>query len=221
MTTDELAGHIDQTLLKPEVNEEEMSQFLEEAGHYPFASVCIPPCYVQLAVSLLKGTPVKTGTVIGFPLGFQTATTKIGEANEALKKGADEIDMVMNITTFKSGNHDAVREEIHAIKKVAGEKTVKVIIETCYLTDDEKRAACDLVIAGGGDYVKTSTGFGPGVATVEDVELLASQSAGQIKVKASGGLKTLFQALAMLEAGADRIGASSSISILREFTDKE
>jgi deoxyribose-phosphate aldolase len=221
MTTNELARYIDQTLLKPDVNEKDIFQFLEEVKRYPFASVCIPPCYVQLAASLLKNGPTKVGTVIGFPLGYQTTISKIGEAEEAIAYGADEIDMVMNISTFKSGNFDKVKKEIGVIKNILCKKNLKVIIEACYLTDDEKKAACDIIITSGGDYVKTSTGFGPGNATVKDIELLVRQSAGRISVKASGGIKTLSQALSMLEAGANRLGTSSGISILQELTDKE
>jgi deoxyribose-phosphate aldolase len=177
---------------------------------------------VSLAAGLVKGSPIKVGTVVGFPLGYQTSSVKLFEAKEALEAGAGEIDMVMNISRFtvmdrKSGDINLVEDEISTITSSLPETVVKVIIETCYLTDEEKVSACGLVIRGGANFVKTSTGFGPGGATEEDVRLLVKAAAGRIKVKASGGIKTLDRALKMIHAGAERIGTSTGIEIVEEL----
>lgn len=214
MTLEELAGYIDLTLLKPTATRTDIERLIEGASCFPFASVCIPPCYVALARSMGKG--IRVGTVVGFPLGYQTTTAKLLEAAEATGAGAVEVDMVMNLATFKSGEWDMVRDEIAAIITVIPKTVVKVIIEVSYLTDEEKVMACELAVEGGAHYVKTSSGFTQGVR-VEDVELLKRVAAGRIKVKASGGIRDLDSALKMIGAGADRIGTSSGIGILEEF----
>ncbi|HLC18287.1 MAG TPA: deoxyribose-phosphate aldolase [Thermodesulfobacteriota bacterium] len=217
MTRDELAAKIDLSLLRPDATKREVEGLLRGALCYPFASVCIPPCYVRLASTLLAGSPVRVGTVSGFPLGYQTTEIKVREAVEAFSSGALEIDVVMNISAFKSGYLSVVEEELSRIVGELPEAAVKVIIEAAYLTDTEKVRACGVVISSGAAFVKTSTGFAPGGAIVDDVRLLKEASAGRVRVKAAGGIKTLAAALEMIEAGADRIGTSSGIDILREF----
>ncbi|MEK6590693.1 MAG: deoxyribose-phosphate aldolase [Nitrospinota bacterium] len=217
MTVNELAGSIDLTLLKPQATIKDVETLVYEAQKYPFASVCIPPCHVKLAAKMLKDSPTKIGTVIGFPLGYQTTSAKLHESLEAVDAGAGEIDMVINISYFKSGEQSMVQDEIAAIVSACSGILVKAIIETCYLTDEEKVMACELAIKGGADFVKTSTGFGPGGATVNDIRLLANTTAGRIGVKASGGIKNLDDTLKMIDAGANRIGTSAGIKIIEEF----
>lgn len=214
MTKIELAGKIDLTLLTPVATERDIERLITEAFRYPFASVCVPPCHVGFAAGLIKGTPLGITTVVGFPLGFLSADVKVFEAAAALRDGASEIDMVMNISIFKSGRAPAVEDEIRRVVTEASGATVKVIIEACYLTDAEKEAATELSISAGASFVKTSTGFGPGGATEDDVRLLGSVARGRIKVKASGGIRTTEDALKMLSAGADRLGASSGVAIV-------
>ncbi len=220
MTADELAGYIDLSLLKPQASKKEVEALIYDAQKYPFASVCIPPCYAGLAVNILKGYPVKVGTVVGFPFGYQTTSVKLYEAREAVEAGAKEIDMAMNISAFKSGKLKIVQDEISQIASSLPCVTIKVIIETCYLEDEEKRDACKLVIDGGANFVKTSTGFGSGGATVEDVRLLTNIAAGRIKIKASGGIRNLDETLKMIDAGANRIGTSAGVKIMEEFLSK-
>ena len=220
MTINELANYIDLTLLKPEVTQSTIEEFLKNAIKYPFASVCIPPCYVKLAARLLEGSGIKVGTVIGFPLGYQTTQAKKEEAKEAVNNGAQELDMVMNISAFKSGDFTIVEGEMSEIVSAVSGNVVKIIIETGYLTEGEKAVACNMVVNSGAHYVKTSTGFGPGYATVEDVTLLTEKAAGQIKVKASGGIKNLSDAMKMIDAGAKRLGTSSGIEIVEELQKK-
>lgn len=217
MKADELAGLIDLSLLKPDLTRREVEGLIRRALPYPFASICIPPLYVAPASGLLKASSIKVGTVVGFPLGYQTPVVKLFEAREAVEAGAEEIDMVMNITQFKSGDVEQVTEEIKKISSAFTDTVVKVIIETSYLTDEEKALACGLVVKGGADFVKTSTGFAPKGASERDVGILKEAAGGRIKVKASGGINTLDGALKMLRAGADRIGTSSGIEILEEF----
>lgn len=217
MTTNELAAYMDLSLLKPQASKKEIEALIYDAQKYPFASVCIPPCYMGLAVKMLKGYPAKVGTVVGFPFGYQTTSVKLYEVHEAVEAGAKEIDMVMNISAFKSGEVEMVQNEISEIVSAIPDVITKVIIETSYLTEDEKVTACEIVIKGGAGFVKTSTGFGSGGATVSDVKLLANTAAGRIKVKASGGIKNLDDALKMIDAGADRIGTSAGINIIEEF----
>lgn len=214
MTVEELAGYIDLTLLKPTATRTDIERLIREAQRFPFALVCIPPCYVALARSIGKG--IRVGTVVGFPLGYQTTTAKILEATEAAGAGVVEVDMVMNVAAFKSKEWDMVREEIAAVVMAIPKVVVKVIVEVSYLTEDEKVMACELVVEGGAHYVKTSTGFTEGVR-VEDVKLLKRVTGGRIKVKAAGGIRDLDTTLRMIDAGADRIGTSSGVEITEEF----
>jgi len=217
MKADELARYIDLTLLKPQATVKEIETLISEAKKYTFSSVCIPPCHIKQAAYILEGKNTKVGTVIGFPLGYQTTSVKLHESREAVESGAEEIDMVMNISRLKSGKLSMVQDEISEIVSAFPKIIIKVIIETCYLTDKEKVKACKLVIESGADFVKTSTGFGPAGATVADVKLLANTATGRIKVKASGGIKTLDDTLKMIDAGAMRIGTSSGVNIVEEF----
>ena len=217
MTSEQLAGYIDLTLLKPQITAKDIEALVRDAQKYPFASVCIPPCHVSLSAKMLKDSPIKVGTVIGFPLGYQTTSVKLYEASEAVESGAKEIDMVMNISRFKSGEMTTIENEISEIVSALPKIAVKVIIETCYLTEEEKIKACEMAIKSRADFVKTSTGFGSGGATIEDVKLLVKTAEGRIKVKASGGIKTLYDALTMINAGVVRIGTSSGINIVEEF----
>ncbi len=217
MTADELASYIDHTLLRPDAGTREIKGLIQDAQKFPFASVYIPPCHVRLVSEMMGKGPVKVGTVVGFPLGYQSVDAKIDEAFCAVEAGAEEIDMVMNISMFKSDELAYVQDEISEIIAAIPGIPVKVIIETCYLTDEEKARACELVINAGAHFVKTSTGFGPGGATAADVRLLADTAAGRIKVKASGGIRTLDDALKMIEAGASRIGTSAGVKIVEDF----
>lgn len=201
-----LAAYIDHTLLKPEATEKDILKLTAEAAQYHFASVCIHPYWVKLAARELAGTGVKVCTVIGFPLGATTAETKAFETKKAIGDGADEIDMVINIGALKSGNTEAVEADIRAVVEAAQGKLVKVIIETCLLTNEEKELACRLSVKAGAHFVKTSTGFSTGGATVEDVKLMRQTVGDKAGVKASGGIHTKAEAEAMIEAGATRIG---------------
>lgn len=214
MTREELLKYIDQTLLRPHATIEEMTAFLEEAKIYKFYAVCINPWFTKLAVEVMKGSGVKVGVAIGFPLGATTTMTKVYEADEALENGADELDMVINIGALKSKDYEYVESEIKKIVNLAGRKIVKVILETCYLTDEEKVTACKIAEASGASFVKTSTGFGSGGATVEDVKLMRNTVGDRLGVKASGGIRTLEDALKMISAGANRIGTSSGKAII-------
>lgn len=216
--TIELNQYIDHTLLKPDTTIEHIMQLCREAAEYQFAAVCVNPCYVGLAAHLLAGTGVKIATVIGFPLGANLTSTKVAEAQAAVQNKADELDMVMNIGAAKSGQWTAVADDIRAVVEAAEGKTVKVIIETSLLTDAEKRQACESVLQAGADYVKTSTGFGPGGANVADVRLLKSVIGpnGRLGIKAAGGITTKAAALDLLAAGATRIGCSAGVALLKE-----
>ncbi len=209
-----IASLIDHTLLKANATQEEIVKLCEEAKKYGFASVCVNPVYVSLCKQLLKGTNVKVCTVIGFPLGATTPTVKAIEAKEAIANGADEVDMVINIGALKSGNYQLVLDDIKAVREATRGKILKVIIETAYLTREEKIKACELAKEAGADFVKTSTGFGPSGATVEDVMLMRQVVGPKLGVKASGGIRTLEDAKKMVEAGATRIGASASVAIV-------
>ncbi|BAH07520.1 deoxyribose-phosphate aldolase [Clostridium kluyveri] len=217
MDKKELAKMIDHTLLKPEANYEQIVKLCKEALEYGFASVCINPCYVNAAYQLLKGSDVKVCTVVGFPLGAATSETKTFEAVQAVNRGASEIDMVINVGYLKSGNHDYVEEDIKTlVNKINGRALVKVIIETCLLNDEEKIIACKLAKKAGAHFVKTSTGFNMSGATSEDVALMYDAVSPNLKVKASGGIRTYEDAIKMINAGASRIGASSSIKIINK-----
>ena len=213
----ELAQYLEHTLLKPEATVADIIKICEEAKKYQLGGVCINPCYVALARHLLSGTGVKVITVIGFPLGATYPEVKELEAKMAADNHADGIDMVMNISAFKTGDYQAVENEIKRVVAAAAPSLVKVIIETALLTDEEKRKACQLVIAGGAQFVKTSTGFAKSGATVSDVRLLKEESAGSgIGIKAAGGIRDAATAKAMLEAGATRIGTSVGNLIVAE-----
>lgn len=215
----ELASMIDHTLLKSFATKEQIVKLCEEAKEYHFASVCVNPCYVKLAAKLLKGTESKVCTVIGFPLGANTSECKAFETKDAIAKGAQEVDMVINVGAMKSGDYDTVEEDIRAVVEAANGTLVKVIIETCYLTDEEKVIACKASTAAGANYVKTSTGFGTGGATPADVALMKANIAEGMKVKASGGIHNYGEAVAVVEAGASRIGASAGIAIVNAAED--
>lgn len=213
----ELAGYIDHTLLKPESTEEQIIELCKEAREYSFASVCVNPGYVKLASELLAGCPVKVCTVIGFPLGATTTETKVFETENAIRKGADEIDMVINVGLLKSRNYMAVERDIRCVADVCNRygKILKVILETSLLSDEEKVMGCSLSKSAGAHYVKTATGFGPGGATAKDIALMRKTVGENIGVKASGGIRDTEKAFEMIHAGATRIGASASISIVK------
>lgn len=207
---------IDHTALKPNTNKESILKLITEAKTYDFASVCVNPCWVALAHQELKDTDVKVCTVIGFPLGANTTEVKVFETKDAIEKGAQEIDMVINIAMLKDKEYDYVENEIHQIVEAAKDKAiVKVIIETCLLTDEEKIKACELSQKAGADFVKTSTGFSTGGATVHDIVLMRKTVGAEMGVKASGGVHTHEEALAMVKAGATRIGASAGVKLLK------
>ena len=214
----EIAYLIDHTLLKPEASRDEIRKLCQEAVRFGFASVCINPWYVPLAAELVHGSPVKVCTVVGFPLGSTLPQVKIREAEEVIKLGAEEVDMVINVGALKSRQDDVVESDIRGVVEACHRSGVicKVIIEAALLTADEKVRACLACKNAGADFVKTSTGFGPRGATVEDVRLLVRAVGGRARIKASGGIRRLADALALLEAGADRIGTSNGVAIARE-----
>ena len=209
-----LNKYIDHTLLKPDASQEQIETLIEEAKKYDFASVCVNPTWVSFAAQALKTTDVKVCTVIGFPLGANTPELKAFETSDAIRNGANEIDMVINIGALKSQNFDLVEKDIRAVVEAAKGTLVKVIIETCLLTDDEKVKACQIAQKAGADFVKTSTGFSTGGATVRDVALMRKTVGPDMGVKASGGARSYEDALAFIEAGATRIGASSGVAIM-------
>ncbi|MBQ9046905.1 MAG: deoxyribose-phosphate aldolase [Solobacterium sp.] len=206
--------YIDSTILKADATEEMIRNLCREAKKHDFAAVCVNPCWVSVAAEELEGTDVHVACVAGFPLGQNSSVIKAGEAAEAVHNGADEIDMVINIGRLISGDIDYVRDEIKLIKKTIGNRILKVIIECCLLNDEQKIAACKAAVEAGADYVKTSTGFSAGGATVEDVRLMKETVGDKAKVKAAGGIRTKEQMDRMIEAGAERIGTSSGASLL-------
>lgn len=209
-----LAKYIDHTLLKPEAEENEIVKLCQEAAEFEFASVCVNPCNVLLAAKLLKDSQVRVCTVIGFPLGANTTAVKVFEATDALKNGATEIDMVINIGKLKEKNYSYVGEEIWKLAEaVKGKGLLKVIVETCLLTDDEIVKISEIVRDSGADFIKTSTGFSKAGAKVEHIRLMKSVLGDSIGIKASGGIRDYETAMAMIEAGATRIGASASVKI--------
>lgn len=214
MNKREVAKLIDHTLLKAVATPEQIARLCAEAKEYEFASVCVNGANVAQCAELLAGTDIDVCTVIGFPLGAMTSAAKAFETRDALEAGATEFDMVINIGALKAGDTDLVRDDIKAVIEAAGGHTVKVIIETCYLTDEEKVQACKAATAAGADFVKTSTGFGPAGATVADVALMKASIAPGMQVKAAGGIRTYEDLTNMVEAGATRIGASAGIQIL-------
>ena len=224
MRVREFAKTLDHTLLKPDAKEEDVRKLCGEAAHHHFAAVCVPPCHVRLAARELRGTDVKVATVVSFPFGADTTAVKAAAIRDAMGGGASELDVVMNISKFLSGGFAYVAEELSslngevsavAINNGLNDAVLKVIIETTYLSDNMKRLAVQIVAASGADFVKTSTGFGPSVAA-EDVALLREEAPEGLAVKASGGIRTLEEALDLLNAGASRLGTSSSVKIMRE-----
>ncbi|MCS3918183.1 deoxyribose-phosphate aldolase [Fervidibacter sacchari] len=220
MTRKEVAQKIDLAVLRPDATESDVLKGCEQAKFWGVKSLVVLPCWLELIVRELEGSEVVPSTVIAFPFGAETTEVKVATAKWAVQVGAGELDMVMAIGQFKSGNSDYVRRDIEAAveaaKSVRSDVIVKVIIETGYLTDDEKRVAAQIVEAAGADFVKTSTGFGPKGATVEDVKLLKQSVSERVKVKAAGGIRTWQQAQALLSAGADRLGTSSAAEILKD-----
>lgn len=210
----ELARWIDHTMLKPDATREEIEKICHEAIEFGFASVCVNPTWVPLAYKKLRGNGPKVCTVVGFPLGATFPEVKALETELAVERGADEIDMVINIGALKSGDYDLVEHDIRSVVRAAGRRIVKVIIETCLLTDEEKVKACTLAKIAGANYVKTSTGFSKGGATVKDVALMRKVVGSEMGVKASGGVRSYEEACKMVEAGATRIGASASVAIV-------
>ncbi|MGI6377770.1 deoxyribose-phosphate aldolase [bacterium] len=204
---------IDHTLLKPEASQEAIAKLCLEAKEYNFYAVCVNPCYVKFCTQQLKGSRVKVCTVIGFPLGATTSETKAFETSNALDNGADEIDMVINVGALKAGFYDYVYGDIKAVVKAAKGRLVKVIIETCLLSDEEKVQACKLALEAGADFVKTSTGFSTGGATVHDVSLMRKTVGDKLGVKASGGIRSREDLEALVQAGASRIGTSSGVKL--------
>lgn len=213
----DLATCIDHTLLRPDATYEQVAQLCREAAEHRFASVCLNPAHVAAAAALLRGTGVAVCTVVGFPLGATTTEVKVYETRQAIRSGASEIDMVIHVGALKSGDWGAVEHDIRLVAKECGrDALLKVIIEAAFLTDEEKVQACAIAQLAGADFVKTSTGFGPGGATLADVELMRRTVGADLGVKAAGGIRDLETAERMIAAGADRIGASASVKILRE-----
>jgi deoxyribose-phosphate aldolase len=228
MRVREFAKTIDHTLLRPDATEKEIVRLCEEAATHHFASVCVPPCYVRRAARELRGTDVKVGTVVSFPFGADETRVKTVAVHEAIVGGASELDVVMNISRFLSGDFSYVAEELSnvtqevsvvAMNNGLNDVVVKVIIETAYLTDRMKRLAVQMVAASGADFVKTSTGFGPAGANVKDVALLREEAPEGLAVKASGGISTLQDAIDILNAGASRLGMSRSVQVMMEAED--
>ena len=211
----ELNKYIDHTILKATASSADVQKLCEEAIEHEFYSVCVNGCYVVDAKHLLQGTDVKVAAVVGFPLGAMTTAAKIFEAKEAVENGASEIDMVINVAKLKDGEFEYVENEIRQIKEAIGDNVLKVIIETCYLTDEEKVKACELSLAAKADFVKTSTGFGTDGATYEDVKLMKSVVGDNAKVKASGGVRDKETAQKYIDLGAERLGTSSGIDIVK------
>lgn len=209
-------SHVDHTLLKATATWEEVSALCREALEHGMATVCIPPYFVRMAKAEYPNLPVCT--VIGFPLGYNTTAVKAAEAEQALREGADEIDMVVNLGNVKAGRFDQVTEEIKKLKDIAGDKVLKVIVETCYLSEEEKIALCGCVTDAGADYIKTSTGFGTGGATLADIRLFQRHIGPGVKIKASGGIRTAEDMEAYLAEGVDRIGASAAI---KAYADRD
>lgn len=217
-----LNKYIDHTLLKADATKDRILTLCQQAREYDFASVCVNTCWVKTCKEALKGTDVNVCTVVGFPLGAMSTEGKALETRQAVLDGANEIDMVINVGALKDKDYDYVIKDIAAVVKEAGDRVVKVIIETCLLTDEEKVAACECSIKGGAKFVKTSTGFSTGGATAEDVKLMYEtvKDAG-LKVKASGGIKTLVDAEKMIEAGAERLGCSAGMQIMKDFEERQ
>jgi deoxyribose-phosphate aldolase len=215
MKSEQIAAMIDHTLLKADGTRNDIIKLCEEAKQYNFATVCVNPYWVPLAVEELKGSKVGVTTVIGFPLGSSSSLIKVAEARDSIANGATEIDMVLNVGAMKSGDFQAVENDIRGVAQACqGKAILKVIIETCYLTDSEKLQAAQLCKLAGADFVKTSTGFGPTGATIEDIQLIRQAVGDKMGIKASGGVRDLPFALQLIEAGATRLGTSSGIALV-------
>jgi len=223
ITYRQLAKVIDHSLLRPELTQADVIAGCQLARRYDVASVCVKPCHVRLAVEQLRGSDVKVGTVIGFPHGGHTTAVKVAEANQAMDDGAVELDMVLNIGELRSGNLDYVQADVQAVCEAAHARgvLVKVIFENAYLTDEQKIQACRLCEAAGADWVKTSTGFAPTGATLEDLRLMRANVGPRVQVKAAGGVRTLDALLAVIDAGCTRCGATATAAILDEFKARQ
>lgn len=213
MTNQEILSHVDHTQLKPYATWEDIKRLCDEAVLYHTASVCVPPCYIK-RIHDAYGEKLKICTVVGFPLGYSVTESKLREVEQALADGCDEIDMVVNISDVKNGCYEKVEEEIRAVKRVCGQHILKVIVETCYLTETEKLAMCRAVTDAGADYIKTSTGFGTDGATQADVELFAKHIGPNVKIKAAGGISTREDMEMFLDLGCDRLGTSRAVGLL-------
>ena len=214
MTNQEILSHVDHTLLKAFATWDQIKALCDEAIEYKCASVCVPPSYVK-RIKETYGDKLEICTVIGFPLGYETTAGKIADAKQCIEDGATEIDMVVNIAEVKCGNFEYAENEIKALREATKGNILKVIIETCYLTDDEKIALCKAVTNAGADYIKTSTGFGTAGATLEDIRLFKENIGPSVKMKAAGGITTVDEVVAYLEAGCDRIGTSRAVALLK------
>lgn len=223
VTVEQLANMIDHTNLKAFADDAAFEKLCDEAKKYNFKMVAINPAQTVRCKKKLEGSPVHVGAAIGFPLGQTTLECKIFETKDAIEKGADEIDYVINVAELKNKNYDYIKKEMEEIVKICREagKTSKVIFETCYLTDDEKRKVAEIAKEVKPDFIKTSTGFGTGGATVEDVKLMKSVVGDEVKVKAAGGIRDLKTALAMIEAGAERLGTSAGVAIVEEYNNQK
>lgn len=214
-----LPALLDHTILRPDATRADVRRLSQEAKEHGFTVIFIPPCYAAEAVEAVAGSNVRVGIPVGFPLGGHSTATKVVEALDGVKQGATVLDMVINVSRLKSGDLDAVRQDIAEVVNATPLAEHKVILETCYLTEQEKQTACRLVVEAGAEYVKTSTGFGTSGATVADVRLMKAAVDGRAKVKASGGIRDWTAAKAMLEAGADRIGTSASLAIVAQWRE--
>lgn len=217
----ELNKYIDHTLLKAVASEADIKKLCEEAKEYNFRAVCVNGCYVKTAVEELKGSETGVAAVIGFPLGAMTKEAKVFEAKKCIEEGADEIDMVINIGFLKDGKYEEVEQEIREIKEAIGDKVLKVIHENCYLTEDEKRKACELSVNAKADFVKTSTGFGTGGSTFEDVALMKEVVGKKAEIKAAGGVRDFDTAKKYIDMGVTRLGTSSGVSLMTTGKAKE
>ena len=213
MNKEQLFSYVDHTQLKAFATWMDIQKLCEEAIEYKTASVCVPPCYIK-RIADIYGDSINICTVVGFPLGYSTTDAKVQEVKNAIADGASEIDMVVNVSDVKNGDYDKVEAEIKALREACGDKILKVIIETCYLTEEEKIAMCKAVTNAKADYIKTSTGFGTGGATLEDVILMKNNIGEDVKIKAAGGIRTKEDMIAFVEAGCSRLGTSSAVDIL-------
>lgn len=220
MDISRLLKHVDHTLLKPVATWKDIQKICDESIQYKTASVCIPACYIS-RIKEKYGDKVNICTVVGFPLGYSTTDTKVSEAKQAIEDGVSEIDMVINISDVKNGDYDKVTSEISALKQAVGDKILKVIIETCYLTEEEKIAMCKSVTEAKADYIKTSTGFGTGGATIEDIKLFKQHIGPNVKIKAAGGVRSIEDLEMFINEGCDRIGTSSAINLIKGKQAKE